>query len=340
MTLVELDFFPSSADPSLFVRCGSTPFFVLVYVDDLVFTTPDRRALAFVKEELQRRHTCTDLGELQRYLGVQITRDRAARTITLTQSHMVEQIITRFCFPLSKQHCNAVGAEGAARGRLRAARNLAGRKVPRAGDRARQTPPAVDAYTELTFDDKEAQEHEEEEYWQKVGSLQFAATTTRPDIAFACSKLGSGLMVWSDQHWREVNRCLAYLADTRETSLEFSGRAESLKLVGYVDAYNVVDKQNWTSTGGYVLVFGGAAISWLSQCIKCATLSSTKSEYVAATEAGKEGCSLRFLLAEFQLLDAGTPTVLRVDNKSAITIAEGLGLQDNLKHKVKRRNSR
>ncbi|CAI7868878.1 unnamed protein product [Closterium sp. NIES-53] len=40
-TLVALDFFPSSADPSLFVRCGSTPFFVLVYVVDLVFATPD-----------------------------------------------------------------------------------------------------------------------------------------------------------------------------------------------------------------------------------------------------------------------------------------------------------
>ncbi|CAI7788697.1 unnamed protein product [Closterium sp. NIES-53] len=101
-TLSALDFFPSSADPSLFVRRGSTPFFVLVYVDDLVVATPDRRALAFVKEELQRRHTCTDLGELQHYLGLQITRDRAARTITLTQSHMVKQILTRFCFPFSK----------------------------------------------------------------------------------------------------------------------------------------------------------------------------------------------------------------------------------------------
>ncbi|CAI7743769.1 unnamed protein product [Closterium sp. NIES-53] len=84
-----LDFFPSSADPSLFVRRGSTTFIILVYVDDLVFTTPDRCALASVKEELQWRHTCNDLGELQRYLGLQITRDRAARTITLTQSHTV-----------------------------------------------------------------------------------------------------------------------------------------------------------------------------------------------------------------------------------------------------------
>ncbi|CAI7859513.1 unnamed protein product [Closterium sp. NIES-53] len=37
-TLAALDFFPLSADPSLFVRCGSTPFFVLVYIDDLVLT--------------------------------------------------------------------------------------------------------------------------------------------------------------------------------------------------------------------------------------------------------------------------------------------------------------
>ncbi|CAI7778470.1 unnamed protein product [Closterium sp. NIES-53] len=83
-----LGFFLSSADPSLFVRRTSTPFFVLVYVDDLVFVTPDRTALAFVKEELKRRHTYTDLGELQRYLGLKITRDRAACTIMLTQSHM------------------------------------------------------------------------------------------------------------------------------------------------------------------------------------------------------------------------------------------------------------
>ncbi|CAI7772559.1 unnamed protein product [Closterium sp. NIES-53] len=69
-TLTALDFFPSSADPSLFVRRGSTPFFILVYLDDLVFATPNRRALTSMKEELQRRHNCTDLGELQRYLGL------------------------------------------------------------------------------------------------------------------------------------------------------------------------------------------------------------------------------------------------------------------------------
>ncbi|CAI7921118.1 unnamed protein product [Closterium sp. NIES-53] len=49
------------------------PFYVLVYVDDLVFSTADTEALALVKAELQEKHTCTDLGELRSYLGLRIT---------------------------------------------------------------------------------------------------------------------------------------------------------------------------------------------------------------------------------------------------------------------------
>ncbi|CAI7797938.1 unnamed protein product [Closterium sp. NIES-54] len=87
-TLADLGFSPSIADPSLFLRTDTTlpPFYFLVYEDDLVFATADTEALAHVKSELQKRHTCTDLGELTSYLGLRITRDRAQRTITLTQS--------------------------------------------------------------------------------------------------------------------------------------------------------------------------------------------------------------------------------------------------------------
>ncbi|CAI7803806.1 unnamed protein product [Closterium sp. NIES-53] len=63
-TLASLGFAPSTADPSRFLRTDTTlpPFYVLVYVDDLVFATADTEALAHVKSELQKRHTCTDLG--------------------------------------------------------------------------------------------------------------------------------------------------------------------------------------------------------------------------------------------------------------------------------------
>ncbi|CAI7890726.1 unnamed protein product [Closterium sp. NIES-54] len=102
-TLPALGFAPSTSDPSLSLRTDTTlpPFYVLVYVDDLVFATADTEALAHVKCELQKRHTCTDLGELTSYLCLRITRDRAQRTITLTQSHMVQQVLQRFGFKYS-----------------------------------------------------------------------------------------------------------------------------------------------------------------------------------------------------------------------------------------------
>ncbi|CAI7784582.1 unnamed protein product [Closterium sp. NIES-53] len=75
-TLAALGFAPSTADPSLFLRTDATlpPFYILVYVDDLVFATADMEALAHVK---------------------------AQRTITLTHSHMVQQVLQRFGFTYS-----------------------------------------------------------------------------------------------------------------------------------------------------------------------------------------------------------------------------------------------
>ncbi|CAI7865614.1 unnamed protein product, partial [Closterium sp. NIES-53] len=75
-TLGALGFAPSTADPSLFLRTDTTlpPFYVLVYIDDLVFATADTEALAHVNSKL------------------------AQRTSTLTRSHMVQQVLQRVGF--------------------------------------------------------------------------------------------------------------------------------------------------------------------------------------------------------------------------------------------------
>ncbi|CAI7841450.1 unnamed protein product, partial [Closterium sp. NIES-53] len=53
-TLVALGFTPSTSDPSLFLRTDTSLslFYVLVYVDNLVFATADTEALTLVKSEL------------------------------------------------------------------------------------------------------------------------------------------------------------------------------------------------------------------------------------------------------------------------------------------------
>ncbi|CAI7876970.1 unnamed protein product [Closterium sp. NIES-54] len=66
-TFAALGFAPSTGDPLLFLHIDTSlpPFYVLVYIDDLVFATADTEALTLANSKLQRRHTCTDLGELR-----------------------------------------------------------------------------------------------------------------------------------------------------------------------------------------------------------------------------------------------------------------------------------
>ncbi|CAI7900289.1 unnamed protein product, partial [Closterium sp. NIES-54] len=145
-----------TANLSLFLRTDTIlpPFYVLVYIDDLVFATADTKALADVKSELQKRHTCTDLGELTSYLGLRITRDRAQRTITLTQSHMVQQVLQRFGFTY-----------------------FSPQSTPLPTGHSLSAPPLDESVEPSGL------------YPELVGCLMYLMTCTRPDLAYPLSLL-------------------------------------------------------------------------------------------------------------------------------------------------------
>ncbi|CAI7752830.1 unnamed protein product [Closterium sp. NIES-53] len=155
-TLAALGFAPSTADPSLFLRTDTSlpPFYVLVYVDDLVFATADTEVLTLVKSELQKRHSCTNLGELRSSLGLQITLDRARRTITLTQSHMVHHVLQRFGFQYSSPLLTPLSTSHSL-------------SAPPSDESVEQSGP----YPEL------------------VGCLTYPMTCTQPDLAYPLSLL-------------------------------------------------------------------------------------------------------------------------------------------------------
>ncbi|CAI7912774.1 unnamed protein product [Closterium sp. NIES-54] len=155
-TLAALGFAPATANPSLFLHTVTSlpPFYVLIYVDDLVFATSHTKALTLVKLELQKRQTCTDLGELRSSLGLQITRDRARRTITLTQSHMVHQVLQRFGFQFSSPQ-----------------------PAPLSTGHSLSAPPSDESVEPSG------------PYPELVGCLMYLMTCTRPDLAYPLSLL-------------------------------------------------------------------------------------------------------------------------------------------------------
>ncbi|CAI7897859.1 unnamed protein product, partial [Closterium sp. NIES-53] len=155
-TFAALGFAPSTADPSLFLRTDTSlpPFYALVYVNDLVFATADTKALTLVKLELQKRQTCTDLFELRSYLSLQITGDTAQRTITLTQSHMVHQVLQRFGFLFSSPQL-----------------------TPLSTSHSLSAPPSDESVEPSGS------------YPELVGCLMYLMTCTRPDLAYPLSLL-------------------------------------------------------------------------------------------------------------------------------------------------------
>ena len=71
-----------------------------------------------------------------------------------------------------------------------------------------------------------------------------------------------------------------------------------MKLQSCVDANFAGDIGSRMSTTRFVSTLGGTAISWASNLQKIVILSTTKAEYVAATETGKEMIWLHGFLDE------------------------------------------
>ncbi|CAI5518534.1 unnamed protein product [Closterium sp. Naga37s-1] len=298
-TLAALGFAPSTADPSLFLRTDTLlpPFYILVYVDDLVFSTADTAGLAHVKSELQKRHTCTDLGELRSYLGLQITRDRARRTITLTQSHMVQQVLQRFDFTYS-------------------------------------SPQATHLSTRHSLSALPSDESVEPSgpYPELVGCLMYLMTCTRPDLAYPLSILARYVAPGRHrpEHMAAAKRVLRYLCSTSGMGLVLGGRSPVV-LTGHADASWVDDLATQRSSQDYTFSLGSGSVLWRSTRSSSVLSSSYEAKIYAGAMAAQE---LRWLT--YLLTDLGepprSPPVLYVDNKAMLAFCREHRLEHRTKH--------
>jgi hypothetical protein len=82
---------------------------------------------------------------------------------------------------------------------------------------------------------------------------------------------------------------------------------------------------------GYAFLINGGAISWSTKRQEIISLSTTESEYVAATYAAKEALWLHSLISQF--FDTTLePTTLFSDNQSAIALTKDHQFHARTKH--------
>jgi len=124
-------------------------------------------------------------------------------------------------------------------------------------------------------------------YQAVVGSLLYLSTKTRPDIAYAVSRVTRFCAKPTKEHWAAVKRILRYLKGTSNLGLLYREDTPA-EITGYSDADWAGDVGDRKSTSGYVFLLGGAAISWRSSKQTCVALSTAEVDYVALSAAAQE----------------------------------------------------
>ena len=137
-------------------------------------------------------------------------------------------------------------------------------------------------------------------YASIVGSLMYAIVCTRPDIGYAIGLVTRFMSNPGRRHWVVVKWILWYLRGTSSVCLRF-GSSNSLLEV-FIDSNMSPDVDTSWSTFGYVMTYERGVVSWSLRLQKAMLLSTTKAEYMATTEAGKEIIGeLGIRQAEFRL---------------------------------------
>jgi hypothetical protein len=273
---------------------------VACYVDDIIIASSNDAQKLWLKAKFCSKYRMTDCGDLNWFLGMRITRDRRARTITVDQERYILTILDRF----GLNDCN---------------------------------PCSTPAVPGLRLDnDMSATTEEEIEYIESkpfrsaVGSLMYAMVATRPDIASALCVVCRFMNRPGRQHWKAVKQILKYLKGHSSLGLTFSG-SSGINAYGFSDSDWAGDRNSRRSTTGYVFMLAGAAISWKSKLQKTPSLSSTEAEYMAAGAAVQEALSIRYLLEELGYIQSDA-TNINVDNKGAICLALSQGSNYGTRH--------
>jgi hypothetical protein len=151
-------------------------------------------------------------------------------------------------------------------------------------------------------------------YHEAVGSLLYASLRTRPDISFAVQTVSRFSTKPGIPHWEAVKRIFRYLKGTMDLWLSY-GLAR-IDLAGYADADGSMAEDRHAISGYTFIIHGGAA-SWSAKRQEIVSLSTTESEYVAATHAAKEALWLRSLIQQlFDTTLSISPTTPFSDNQS------------------------
>ena len=169
-------------------------------------------------------------------------------------------------------------------------------------------------------------------YCSIVGSLIYAMTNTRPDLAYVVTYLSQHMSKPFVAHFNIAKFVLKYIKGSIDYKLKFSKSDQPLHLTGYTDSDwgRSTDRK---SISGFCFLMNdkGCLVSWKSRKQSIVALSTCEAEYIALAAAVQEAKFLKQLYADM-MHDGGKIITMYVDNQSAIKLAKNPVLHQRSKH--------
>lgn len=292
-TLKELGFQAIPHEPCCMIKDGIIIFF---YVDDIImaYHKQSQSEAETLVALLQQKFTFTGGKDLQWFLGVEVIRDKAKQYIWLSQAAYVDKI-SRLVDKRDLRH-----------------------DTPMSG---------IELKPRIGF----ATPAEINKYQRKIGSLLYAAVTTRPDIAFATSRLARFLTNPGPEHQDAADRTLLYLLKTHSLCLRLGG-GDSMQVASDASfADNTIDRK---SSQGYAIKLFGGLIAWKANKQDTVTTSTTEAELLALSQVAKEAIFTMRLLNELKVNMPDKQIIIHCDNKQTIRLVTQKisQLQTKLRH--------
>ena len=100
-------------------------------------------------------------------------------------------------------------------------------------------------------------------YAKAIGSLMYAALSTRPNLAFAVQHLSQFITTYGVEHWTAIKQVLRYLKGSHDSRITFT-RDAGLDLEIFIDS-DYMNRMDALIINGYVAILGGGAIAWSSK---------------------------------------------------------------------------
>ncbi|GJR49345.1 putative ribonuclease H-like domain-containing protein [Tanacetum coccineum] len=182
-TMLESGFKINECDKCVYVKDTSSGYVILcLYVDDMLIVGSNDKIIRSTKDMLKSKFDMKDMGLADVILGIKIIRTQNG--LVLSQAHYVDKIL----------NTHNAGDSGQAR-----------------------TP--ID--TSMHLSKNRGLGVAQLEYSRIIGMLMYLMTGTRPDLAYAVSRLSRYTSNPSYAHWKAITRVLHYLRYSRDYGLHY-----------------------------------------------------------------------------------------------------------------------